>query len=549
MTTESDRGATTLKHVVDVLGPSVVRVLSTPGLDGVVPREVVIYDAGEPPDLRPGDVLLAVGVQPTSDEAVRLVHEAAAAGVAAFVVRTREHDLPKLRRAGGDGGVTVILLPAAMRWEQISVLMRNAIAVPSVFDGDTSTGDLFTFADGLATAVGGAVTIEDASSQVLAYSTIHEEDLDTPRREAILGRRVPEPYLDHLHAEGVFRSLDISEEVIEVPANDRLGLRRRLVVAVHANGELLGTIWAQEGRDHLDGHAAAALARAARRAPGHLLRAQSTGMTLRHRREDALREVLTGTADVSSAAATLGFDASLPCTVLGIELAHTRRIAREHHALRRLDELLRARAMAFRWLAAGVVTGGRLLVLVPELSGAPAEVEARVERLARELWRDAERAGLAVRVACGPLAPHLAKAAAATAAVDRILQLLAREPARGPVASHAMARAAVASGNALAALASVPEVTQGPVAVLLEHDDRHGTDYHQTLAAWLENLGDNGAVARALKIHPNTVRYRLQRIAEVSGMRLGDADERLIATLHLRLVASQRLRRGSPSAP
>jgi DNA-binding PucR family transcriptional regulator len=40
-----------------------------------------------------------------------------------------------------------------------------------------------------------------------------------------------------------------------------------------------------------------------------------------------------------------------------------------------------------------------------------------------------------------------------------------------------------------------------------------------------------------LHIHPNTVRYRLQRIIEVSGIRLDDPDERLVAMLHLRLAA------------
>ena len=544
MTTPSEPDGTTLKHIVEVLGPSVVRVLTTPGLDGAVGREVVIYDSAEPPELRAGDVLLAVGVRPMSDEAVRVVQRAAAAGVAAVVVRTRERDLPTLRRAAADSGVSLLLLPAAMRWEQISVLMRNAIAVPSVFDGATSTGDLFGFADTLATAVGGAVTIEDAASQVLAYSTIHEEDLDMPRREAILGRRVPAAYLHHLHAEGVFRALDATDDVVEVPADTRLGLRRRLVIAVRADGELLGSIWVQEGRKRLDRRAAVALAQAAGRAPAHLLRAQSTGMTVRHRREDALREVLTGGGDPCAAAAVLGFDAALPCAVLGVELDDPARAGGEHRALGRVDGLLRARAMAFRWLVAGVVTGGRLLVLVPELTGPRDRIERRAERLARDLCRDAERAGIGVRVACGPLAPRLADAAATTATVDRILQLLAREPARGRVASHATVRAAVAADQVIAALEAVPELTEGPVAALLEHDEHHGTDYQLTLAAWLENLGDNAAAARVLRIHPNTVRYRLQRIAELSGIRLDDADERLIAALHLRLVAAGRVKPG-----
>ena len=546
-----DDDGTTLARLVEVLGPSVLRVLATPGLDGVVARDVVIYDVAEPPQLHRGDVLLGVGVVATSDNACRVVGEAGSAGAAAVVVRSREADLPQLRRAATDHDVTLMVLPAAMRWEQIGVLMRNAIAVaPAGFQGDTTTGDLFGFADALAAAVRGAVTIEDATSQVLAYSTLHEDELDTPRREAILGRRVPVAYLQHLHDGGVFEALETTDDVVRVDADERLGLRRRLVVAVRANGELLGSLWVQEGRVHLGPEAETALLRAARTAPGHLIRAHSTGLTLRQRREDLLRGLLTGDADVATAADALGFDAELACAVLGLALDSPGRLRTDHAAFRRLDELLRARAMAYRWLVAGTVSGGRLLVLVPELTGRRDQVEAGIERLAGSLCQDAERAGLAVRIACGPVVPRLADAAATTGTVDQILQLLAREPARSRVATYASARAAVAVGHVLAALAPVAELQQGAVAALVDHDRRHGSDYRLTLAAWLDSFGDNQLAARSLKIHPNTVRYRLQRIVEVSGMRLDDPDERLVAMLHLRLVAAaHRVRPASPSAP
>jgi hypothetical protein len=454
------------------------------------------------------------------------------------VVRSREADLPHLRRAATDNGVTLIVLPAAMRWEQIGVLMRNALAVdPAGFQSDTTTGDLFGFADALAAAVGGAVTIEDATSHVLAYSTPHEDELDTPRREAILGRRVPEAYLQHLQNGGIFEALETSDAVVRVDANAGLGLRPRLVVAVRANGELLGTIWVQEGRVSLGVEAEAALAQAARNAPGHLIRAHSTGLTLRQRREDSLRALLTGHADVTAAAEALGFDAELACAVLGVTLDSPGRLGTDHRAFRRVDELLRARAMAFRWIVASTVSAGRLLVLVPELTGRRDRVEAAVERLATGLCQDAERAGLAVRIACGPWVPRLADAAGTTATVDRILQLLAGDPSRSRVASYASARAAVAVSHAMAALAPVSELQQGAVATLLDHDRRYGSDYRGTLTAWLDSFGDNALAARALDIHPNTVRYRLQRIVEVSGIRLEDPDERLVAMLHLRLAA------------
>jgi DNA-binding PucR family transcriptional regulator len=44
-----------------------------------------------------------------------------------------------------------------------------------------------------------------------------------------------------------------------------------------------------------------------------------------------------------------------------------------------------------------------------------------------------------------------------------------------------------------------------------------GGELLRTLAAYLEGGGALEACARALYVHPNTVRYRLRRVAEVTG--------------------------------
>jgi PucR C-terminal helix-turn-helix domain len=56
----------------------------------------------------------------------------------------------------------------------------------------------------------------------------------------------------------------------------------------------------------------------------------------------------------------------------------------------------------------------------------------------------------------------------------------------------------------------------------------------QTLAAWLRYGGDRAAVAAALQIHPQTVRYRLKQLRELFGPELDrDPDTRLRLTLAL----------------
>jgi hypothetical protein len=56
----------------------------------------------------------------------------------------------------------------------------------------------------------------------------------------------------------------------------------------------------------------------------------------------------------------------------------------------------------------------------------------------------------------------------------------------------------------------------------------------ETLAAWLRHRGRTDAVAAALHVHPQTVRYRLGRLRDLYGDRLDDPDARFELELALR---------------
>jgi sugar diacid utilization regulator len=520
---------------MEILGPAVFRVLTSPGLDDVTVRDVVVFHPLDSPVVQQGDLLLCVGLLASSPEACDIVDAAARAGAAAVVVKSRDAELRLLRESAERVRMTVMVLPTAMRWEQIAVLVRTAISSARSGPGSpTALGDLFGFANVLARAVQGAVTIEDAMSHVLAYSTLEDDELDAPRREAILGRRVPMAYMTHLREQGIFTALHTSAEVVHLEADARLGLRRRLAIAVRADAELLGSLWALEGRVPLGPAAEQALRDAAQVAAAHLVRAQSRGSTLQQHREDLLRNLLEDSTDVRMAADALGFNPDLPAAVIGIVLESRGGLPADHHAYQRLDELINARAMAFRWHVASTLSGARMLILLPELTGERTQVELGIRRLACGIASDAQQAGLRVRVACGPVMGSLADAAKGTAVVDQVLLCLAREPVRGPVATYDEVRAAVSVTSAIAVLAPMPGMWEGPVRLLVEHDAAHGTEYTATLRSWLDAQGDTAAAAGALSIHPNTVRYRMQRITELSGIRLGDPEERLMAALHLR---------------
>jgi GAF domain-containing protein len=79
------------------------------------------------------------------------------------------------------------------------------------------------------------------------------------------------------------------------------------------------------------------------------------------------------------------------------------------------------------------------------------------------------------------------------------------------------------------------------VEVLIEYDRRRGARLVDTLEQFLADRGGVTASARALYVHPNTVRQRLERIERVAGLDLGNEDL-LSLELALKLARLHRVR-------
>ena len=99
-----------------------------------------------------------------------------------------------------------------------------------LFGADT---DLYELANSVASLTRGMVSIEDERSRVLAYSA-SDESADELRMLSILGREGPAGYLRRLREWGVYDRLRRSGDVVAVPPDPALGMRRRLVVSIRS---------------------------------------------------------------------------------------------------------------------------------------------------------------------------------------------------------------------------------------------------------------------------------------------------------------------------
>jgi hypothetical protein len=108
------------------------------------------------------------------------------------------------------------------------------------------------------------------------------------------------------------------------------------------------------------------------------------------------------------------------------------------------------------------------------------------------------------------------------------------EARTGSCASIADVRSRAMLRSLAPAVRDLPDLGADPLDALRDYDRRRGCDLSSTLLAWLDAFGDVARMTSELAVHPNTLRYRLRRIQEITGVDLrSDSAGRL--ELHLRL--------------
>lgn len=567
-----------VRDLLLALGDPLLTVLSAPaGLDGEV-TGLTIADPEEELAARPGDLVLLVGLRGRA--AVPAVRGATRQGAAAVVVKLDPaghagpggpagaggqagsqagSDDRELRAAvAGPRGPALLATPESVRWEHLASLARSVVELARPEAGPAETpGDLFALAQTVAAATGGMVTIEDPSARVLAYAGSGDE-VDELRRLSILGRRGPEPYLALLREWGVYERLRGGEQVVAVAEHADLGIRRRLAVGMHAGAQYLGTIWVQEGSTPLRPTADRVLTGAARVAVLSLIRQRSVAAGPTALRDQLLTGLLDGRADAESVALHTGANPAAPTAVVAYTLttvphqesAGTGAVSGAETELRlsRLAGLVGVHAAAYRRAALVTVAGTRVYVLLPDLPGN--DPRAAVVTLTREIVAAAGPVlGVRVRAAVGRVVAGFGEVAASREEADRVLTAIthpdlpdhpkATSPARRSelpdVATFDDVSTRVLVAEVLALVTDHPEIRDQRLTRLVTEDRQRGTNLCASLLAWLDAFGDAGTAAAALRIHPNTVRYRVRRAAALAGIDLTDPDQRLIAALQLRL--------------
>ena len=293
------RPRTSLGRLLDDLGTTLLQLVHGESTRGEHIGGLVIHDPIDGPVLPPRALVLGVGIHQATD-IVALLDTLGVQDAAGLVLRVPVPTDAGIRAAAERSGVAVLGLTPGASWTQLAAMLRSLLAEDDVADPDAATlggvpsGDLFTLANAIAALLDAPVTIEDRSSRVLAFSG-RQDEADSARVEAILGRRVPEPYSRELAQRGVCQQIYRGDNPVFISpsadAAEAAGFSLpRVAMAVRAGDEILGSIWAAV-KEPLEAERAHALRDAAKLVALHMLRVRA-GADVERR----LRAELVGTA-------------------------------------------------------------------------------------------------------------------------------------------------------------------------------------------------------------------------------------------------------------
>jgi hypothetical protein len=523
-------------------------LVEAPGGLDVDVNDLVVYDPLDRLELQPGDLMIGVGVGVDAGPlAIELVSKLGAAGAVGLVLKTDAPFDAAVAAAGQAAGIALLSVPRHAAWAQVlnlirpllseDVLVADHVPLGTALAG-VAPGDLFSLADTVADLIDAPVVIEDPQFRLLAYSS-RQESADSIRSEIILGRHVPARLLQPLEERGIVRQV-LSQREPMIIEDIFPGLKPRLVIAIRAGGAVLGTLTAAVS-ERPTPEKEKLFVECANLVALEMLRQRLSADAELRLRVQLLGSLLEGAPGVHDSVERLGL-VDEGYRVLAMFICAQGDASQVEAWRAQLSDavLLYATVVHLRAVSAPL---GDAVYLVMAAGSDPDASRAKAVRIAEDfLERSAPRLPVRTVVGIGGHAT-LMEIPRARSEADQVVRVL-RSDTSADADAGAGARAVAEIDDVsvkvmlmrLRDVASAqPHLRERRLARLVAHDERRGTHYLETLRIYLDGFGEVGRTSTALGIHPNTLRHRLGRIKEISGIDLDDPEARLGVMLELRL--------------
>ncbi|MFI5272305.1 MAG: PucR family transcriptional regulator [Ktedonobacterales bacterium] len=492
---------------------------------------VDIPQAGE--WVRAGELLLTTfyGIREDAAAQVALCTQLAGMNLAGMIVATGkyvDHVSNELRVVADAQHFPIIELPWHIAFEDVVrvvsehsindqyLLYKQSLAIHRaltrlVLDG----GSLADVAHELCTLLRCPVEIDDVAFAVLAEATGPGAEIDESRRSAIRDGRSSPRVLDYLRRSGALgraRTTLLPERIDVTDETRELGMTKpRILTPIVVARKIYGYVWIIAGNRDLEPLDFHAIEHAATVAALLLFRDQTAHQAQERAERQLLSRLLSDDLRLdNSLREQMGhFHLRLEAThaVIVIDPAE--------NDVRSVELAARSAARAQGMMLVVGERAGRVVVL---LECARRE---QVDGFCQALVTAARPLDTPVRIGASPLQPA---ASSLYHAYEQALEVLALLPALG-------AERQVAQFDELGILhwlhALPPQLLEENsyarlLQRLLEHDRSHGGQLVQTLDVFLQHDGNGVQAAQQLYVHRHTLKYRLQRIAEICDVNLDD---------------------------
>lgn len=239
-------------------------VAGASGLERVVLWSHVVDMPDAVPWVRPGFMLLISGYSWPKDplEESRQVVELSEAGVSAIglaVPQYVEHFSAQARERADELRLPLIEIPWEMPFARIMEEFHRAVtaepykiierseqihrALTRAASRDASLEDL---AKSLCSLIGRSVTFEDPAGKLLAHCTVDGAQ-DSVRTATLESAHTPPEMMRALETSGTMRRIRSSEKPLRIPAMPEIGAAARVVCPIRIGSEIAGLVWILEG--------------------------------------------------------------------------------------------------------------------------------------------------------------------------------------------------------------------------------------------------------------------------------------------------------------
>ncbi len=515
---------------LDVLSKAKV-VAGQEGLDRVI-RWVHVVDIPDiAPWVRGGDLLLttAFAIKDNPEAQLELIPSLVEKGLTGMLVavgRYFDYIPPEMISLADELNFPIITLSwgsvpfveiteAIHRYiisEQYELVQQSfqihKILTQLVLDGQ----GLEALADSLASILNLSVTIENASSQLLAYTIQGPTDL--MRDRSVVEGQTPEELVSYLADQGLFEQLRIDPRPRRVPTAPQLGMTlERIIAPIMIGSHLYGFVWIIATDNPLTELDYLAIERASTVAALIMSREQAVYEAEQRLKNQLMDNLLDPDPyyvirDLTDTLYKLGLQHGYQILAVGGISDPT--------SIIRLSSLIETKLRSCGLQVTVVERGQRLIVILGN-SNPKQGIDA-----AHDILQEARRQGCSLVIG-------LSSASHQTTQLRQCYQEAIEALQVGMTLSPEQSRVwAFEDLGVLHWLHSLPSEVrsanryQRVVEEIIEYDLQHKTEFFKTLEVYLDHLGNAQQAAVELFIHRNTLKQRLDKIEQIWNLDLRD---------------------------